>query len=209
MLGATSKVLKSFCTTREAARLLGVSVRTAQLWAEGGPLQAWKTRGGHRRISRASVAALLTAQPDALPATAGAAADSLTILVVDDEQSVLRLYARHLRKWPLKLVVVTARSGIEALVRLGMTRPDLLVTNLQLPDIDGVRLLAALHAMPEFAAMTTVAVSAGDPPQSAAGMGVPAGVPVLPKPIPFERLHDIATVLAGRKRRIAMDIKAR
>jgi len=38
------------CTTAEAARSLGVSLRTVQLWVDSGALQAWKTVGGHRRI---------------------------------------------------------------------------------------------------------------------------------------------------------------
>lgn len=38
------------CTTAEAARHLGVSIRTVQLWVDSGALEAWKTVGGHRRI---------------------------------------------------------------------------------------------------------------------------------------------------------------
>ena len=45
----------AYCTTREAAELLGVSLTTAQLWVESGLLEAWKTEGGHRRIHRTSV----------------------------------------------------------------------------------------------------------------------------------------------------------
>ena len=52
-------VEKSFCTTRQAADLLGVSVGTVQLWVENGLLKAWKTAGGHRRVIRDSVDALL------------------------------------------------------------------------------------------------------------------------------------------------------
>ena len=43
-------ITTSTCSPREAARQLGVSVRTAQLWVEEGRLQAWKAPGGHRRI---------------------------------------------------------------------------------------------------------------------------------------------------------------
>ncbi len=50
---------KTFCTTQEAAKLLSVSLRTAQLWVESGLLEAWKTEGGHRRISRQSIESLL------------------------------------------------------------------------------------------------------------------------------------------------------
>jgi excisionase family DNA binding protein len=50
----------AYLSTREAAELLGISLRTAQLWVENGVLLAWKTSGGHRRILRKSVDALLT-----------------------------------------------------------------------------------------------------------------------------------------------------
>lgn len=46
-------------TTSQAARLLGISVRTAQLWIEGGSLRSWKTPGGHRRVYRHDVMALI------------------------------------------------------------------------------------------------------------------------------------------------------
>lgn len=46
-------------STREASEILGVSLRTVQLWVDSGVLEAWKTAGGHRRVSRASVEALL------------------------------------------------------------------------------------------------------------------------------------------------------
>lgn len=57
------KVPKTFCTTREAAELLGVSLRTAQLWSDSGLLTAWRTGGGHRRIVRSSIDNLLSQSP--------------------------------------------------------------------------------------------------------------------------------------------------
>jgi excisionase family DNA binding protein len=39
--------------------LLGVSVRTAQLWIESGRIPSWKTPGGHRRVRRADVLTLI------------------------------------------------------------------------------------------------------------------------------------------------------
>ncbi|GAA0910245.1 excisionase family DNA-binding protein [Luteibacter anthropi] len=46
-------------TTGEAARLLGISISTAQKWIESGALESWKTPGGHRRMHRSAVLALL------------------------------------------------------------------------------------------------------------------------------------------------------
>lgn len=59
-------------TTRDAAELLGISVSTAQKWIEGGALTSWKTPGGHRRMRRSAVLALLEermAPPGESPST--------------------------------------------------------------------------------------------------------------------------------------------
>ena len=49
----------AYVSSREAADLLGISLRTAQLWVENGVLVAWKTPGGHRRILLSSVQQVL------------------------------------------------------------------------------------------------------------------------------------------------------
>jgi excisionase family DNA binding protein len=56
---ATSPTDDPTLTTRDAARLLGISVSTAQKWIESGALASWKTPGGHRRMRRSAVLALL------------------------------------------------------------------------------------------------------------------------------------------------------
>lgn len=39
-----------YVTTRVAADMLNVSLRTIQLWVESGALRAWKTAGCHRKV---------------------------------------------------------------------------------------------------------------------------------------------------------------
>jgi excisionase family DNA binding protein len=56
---ATAPELDPTLTTREAARLLGISVSTAQKWIESGAIESWKTPGGHRRVRRSAVLSLL------------------------------------------------------------------------------------------------------------------------------------------------------
>ncbi len=56
------------CSTREAAEILGVSLRTIQVWVDNGILDAWKTAGGHRRVSLRSVRRVMEGQyPEAGP----------------------------------------------------------------------------------------------------------------------------------------------
>ena len=46
---------EDYCGTTYAAKLLGLSVGTIQTLVEKNELQAWKTQGGHRRISMPSI----------------------------------------------------------------------------------------------------------------------------------------------------------
>jgi len=201
-MGNPENLIKAYCTTREAADLLGVSLRTVQLWSEAGLLECWKTSGGHRRIARTSVEKLFLARPavtDEVQADDRGA--SLRILVVEDEPALLRLYERYLPLWPMKPQVVTANNGFDALVRIGLTKPDLVVTDLRMPEMDGFQMLRRLKAMPELADVGIVVVTGLDPQDIESRGGIPPGIPILPKPIPFERLRDIATIVADRKAR--------
>ena len=51
----SSDAIEDYCGTTYAAKLLGLSVGTIQSLVEKNQLQAWKTQGGHRRISMQSI----------------------------------------------------------------------------------------------------------------------------------------------------------
>ena len=50
-----------YCGTSYAAKMLGISVGTVQGLVEKNDLKAWKTQGGHRRISLQSIQPYLAA----------------------------------------------------------------------------------------------------------------------------------------------------
>lgn len=192
-------VQKTFCTTREAASILGISLRTAQLWVENGLLEAWKTEGGHRRISRQSIEKLLVRpSPHETQSTRVAApvtrspGSPLSILVVEDEAALRRVYELTMARWPMKPKVSSVSDGYEALIRIGLSRPDLLISDLRMPGMDGFRMLQALRAQRELADMAVVVVTGLDPEEIIDHGGIPDDIPVLPKPIPFSSLLAIA-----------------
>ena len=212
-----NRIQKIFCTTREAADLLGVSIRTAQLWSENGLLAAWKTAGGHRRITRDSIERLL-GRPDnavarwvahstreSLLGTGMAAPATFRILVVEDDASLRRLYQVKLSRWPTKPEVVVASNGSEALDQIKLHEPDLLVADLQMPGMDGFHMLNTIFAAPEHSAMAVVVVSGLDPKEISRRGDVPAGIPILPKPIPFDRLASITAELVARRQAAATE----
>jgi two-component system, OmpR family, KDP operon response regulator KdpE len=65
------------------------------------------------------------------------------VLVVDDEPQILRALAINLRA--RKYEVHTAASGSEALTQASAHRPDLVILDLGLPDMDGVEVIAGLR----------------------------------------------------------------
>ena len=188
---------KTFCTTRDAATLLGVSVGTVQLWVESGLLKAWKTAGGHRRVLRDSVDSLLRKKPDqpSAPAQSTPFAPGprrLRVIVVEDDPQLLRLYDANLSRWPMSPEVLLIANAVEALLLIGKRSPDLLVTDLRMSGMDGFAMLQVLSKAREIANTRIVVVSGLEAAEIEAKGGVPAGVEVLPKPIPFARLAAIA-----------------
>lgn len=183
-------MVDNYCTTREAAEILGVSLRTAQQWVEKGYLQAWKTSGGHRRITRGSIeAALAERRRDADTAPPPYA---LPILIIEDDAALLRLYLAQMSRWPFGTSIYTAPNGFEGLVMVGESRPALLVCDLRLPGVNGFQIVRWLSEIERYRDVRIVVVSGLPLGEIDAHGGVPGKVELMSKPIDFTRLQAIA-----------------
>ena len=187
----------AYCTTRDAAEMLGVSLRTAQLWVDSGILEAWKTDGGHRRIKVDSVQRLLREQkPTEQSADASgdsAALTRLKVLVVEDDNVLLKLYRLRIAAWQLPVDVTTASNGYEALVLIGREQPDLMIADLNMPGLDGFQMVRTLVTSSFREGMQIVVVTGLDAVDVASRGGLPEGVRLFSKPVPFAELREIAS----------------
>ena len=190
--------------------MLGVSVGTVQQWVETGLLKAWKTAGGHRRVTRESVESLLhkpQIHGTTLPDSVGSSESKrrrLRVLVLEDDPDLLILYKIKLSSWPMNPEIVGVPNAVSALIAIGRAVPDLLIADMRMSEgVDSFDMLREMHKTPEMANTTIVVVSGMDAAEIEARGGVPAGVEVLPKPIPFHRLQDIATQIAAHATHIA------
>lgn len=177
------------CSTREAAVLLGISLRTAQLWVESGVLRAWKTAGGHRRILKSSVEACLRERQREIDGTT--VNTKFRILVVEDDPDLLKLYRLHIEGWGLPVTLITATNGFEGLIRLGESKPDLLIADLNIPGIDGFRMIRTLSANPDFRDMDVIVVTALGQNEIADRGGLPKNIRIFVKPAPFSTLEQL------------------
>ena len=80
-----------------------------------------------------------------------------TVLVVDDNPDMREYIARLLEPY---WRVATAPDGVEALAEARRARPDLVLTDVMMPHLDGFGLLEALRADPLTATVPVVFLSA-------------------------------------------------
>lgn len=190
-----------YCGTTYAAKLLGLSVATVQSLVEKGEIDAWKTLGGHRRLSLRAISAYLQknspqrAQVDADPR------NRLSVLVVEDDEATRELYKAQFDEWDMAVDCSFMPSALEALMDIASMRPDLLITDLNMPGVDGMEMLRALKRNQQLLAMQILVIS-GLPRESILERGgLPPNSYYLEKPINFDWLHGYVTALlvANRK----------
>jgi len=198
---------REFCTTREAAEVLGVSLRTAQLWVDSGILQAWKTEGGHRRISVDSVEKLMRMgnstqkSGNASGTKAGVPVDltRLKILVVEDDNTLIKLYRTYIGSWNLPLQISTAMNGYEALMLVGREQPDLMIADLSMPGMDGFQMIRTLAGSSFREGMEIVVVTGMEDETIAAQGGLPENIKIFHKPIPFVELRAMVEAMMAER----------
>lgn len=84
-------------------------------------------------------------EPDSAQTGNGHIPPPATILVIDDEPDMLDNVSRILRRGAY--ACRTAADGQEALALIGRNRPDLILTDLRMPGMDGLALLRAIQQL--------------------------------------------------------------
>ena len=189
---------EDYCGTTYAAKLLGLSVCTIQTLVEKNELQAWKTQGGHRRISMPSIREyqrkhnMLTIQN-----TPGD--NRLRVLLVEDDAVTREMLRGYCNRSVMPVDCTAMSSGLEALIDISSIKPDVLITDLDMPGVDGFELLRTLRQNPQFNRMTTLVLSALSPEDIESRGGLPEGTIFMAKPINMDWFNGFFTAfLAGR-----------
>lgn len=195
-------------TTRQAGVMLGVSLRTVQLWVEAGVLSAWKTQGGHRRISLESVEKVL-AERDVISnlkwnarqkaTNADTAINSLKVLIAEDNEVYRDLLEFYFKNLEIPVDMTFVADGFECLISLGKQVPDIIMTDLNMPKISGfdmIRHLATNDIYDNVEIIALTGLTQADIDQKG---GLPARVKVFFKPFSFKQLELIVDELIKRK----------
>lgn len=116
------------------------------------------------------------------------------ILVVDDEPNALSALRRILR--PLPYQIRTAESGVEALTMVAESVPDLIILDIQMPDMDGFQVLRRLKEQ-GLDDIPVIALTAVSSPESIMKGYREGAEYYITKPFRREYLHNIVNYLIG------------
>jgi len=191
---------------REVAEGTGIGlVLTRQLVERmSGRLEVDSEAGRGTRVrvtlpaAEAAHGAAIEALPPAPPPGADEALPGAVVLYIEDNPVNVLLVEQLLARWP-QIGLVQAddgRAGLELARRL---RPDLVLLDMHLPDMDGFALLAQLRADPATAALPVVVLSASAEPGDAQRARDAGALEYWTKPLDMRSFHaDVVRVLGAR-----------
>lgn len=143
-------------TTHDIARFCGVYPSSVVNWINSGKLKAFQTAGGHHRVTKEELLAFMRQLEVPIPVEVAGRA---RILIVDDDEEFARAAKRAFAPYSDRYEAVTCGDGVDALIRIGQTPPDLVILDMVMPKMDGLQVCKVLRARPETRRIKIIAVS--------------------------------------------------
>ena len=125
------------------------------------------------------------------------------ILIVDDEPTLVFFLGRDLSERGLNCEVDGVGSGEEALARLAFDKYSILITDLRMPGINGLTLVAAARSLqPTIGVILMTAYGSREVEAEAEQLMVDG---YLTKPFQMERLHNLVEKILHERQRPAIE----
>ena len=93
----------------------------------------------------------------------------IKVLIVEDQYLISLQLLHILRSWYPSISVITADNGTEGLLKTRQTRPDLIITDLAMPMMDGYDMVKAIRQEQNDKSIPIIGITASDPADVRAG----------------------------------------
>lgn len=124
--------------------------------------------------------------------------DVFSILLVEDNETILKFLAEQLSH---SFVVNTARNGVEALEKLRQNQPDLILTDIMMPEMDGLELCNTVKSDMNLNHIPLVFITAKNDLESKI-QGLQYGAEAyVEKPFSIKYLRNLITSILDNRRR--------
>lgn len=169
---------------------LGLAIADALTKMHGGQLEAHSdgAGSGSRFAFRIGLAMVEKIAPEPLPEKV-ASVEGLKVLIVEDSQDTLLLMSKIFEREGAH--VTTALSAAEALERAVAQPPNLIISDIGMPETDGYELLEKLRAIPGMSEVPAIAISgyaSEEDRERALAVGYLA---LVPKPVDIDVLFNL------------------
>lgn len=186
----------SYYTTHQVAKFLSVSIPTVVNWINLGLLSAHRTPGGHRRISRSDIISFARNYDYPLSAFLVDSVGDRRVLIVDDEEDFSEIVQDFLS---IKggFEVKTAKSGFEAGLIVARFRPDLIILDIRMPDMDGFAVANMLRSDPETRSVPIIACTAYNDRETDGRVEAMGFADYIQKPLKLDQLLEMVHAQMG------------
>ena len=195
--GAPMKILTVF----EASQFCGVSAKTITNWIEAGHIKAFRTVGGHRRISISDLNAFLkerqmpTIEESSLKEEPSAS--RRRILIVDDDRIIVETLVLAMEEEDRDYEIISASDGFEAGIQINRFKPHLVILDIMMPDINGYEVCRRIKMDDETKATKVIVLSAYLDEDSYRKMREYGADLCYSKPLPLDQLKAEVARLLG------------
>jgi len=183
--------------THEIARMCNVTPPTAINWIEEGKMSSFTTGGGHRRVWDKDLIAFMRQHNMPIPAELAICA-KLVFLIVDDEEQNRRLISRVIRSSYPDAGIEEAVDGFEAGHKIHTLLPTLVILDIQLPKINGVKVCEMMRGAPDLRGIKILAITGCDIEETRSRILKAGADDFLGKPFNIQELNEkIVSLLAN------------
>ena len=113
------------------------------------------------------------------------------VLIVEDERIQRKAFQNKIASIDREMSVRMAENGVEGLIKIGERLPQVLITDLLMPGLDGFHMLKTLSSGAIGRKMQIVVVTGLSDAEIVARGGLPEGVVVLRKPVQVDMLVSL------------------
>lgn len=190
---ADGNSVKQVFTTGEVAQICKVSQQTVIRCFDSGRLKGFRVPGSRfRRIPRESLIAFMKSNQIPMEALESG---RKRVLVVDDDEAIIEMFSELLER-DGRFEVKTATTGYDAGIITESFRPDVLLLDYKLPDINGTVVCRTIRTNPAYRHMQIIIISGVADPDEVAELQAAGADDFIRKPFDINAvINRIAELL--------------
>ena len=169
-----------------AASMLDISENMIRSWISNGVIKSTQQLDNRMVLSKRDIYEIIEKRKEQL-LTKGHS--EITIVLVEDDRALIEIYSGLINELDMTVNLVTATDGYEGLLKVGQHMPEIVITDLMMPDMNGFDLIKSIRKNNQENCKI-IAVTALTSEQIENKGGLPDKVVVLKKPLSLNDLRE-------------------